>query len=147
MACRSRCMAWKKARRARKLKRVKATRNPGSKYSSPTANFSSRTSCSAPEFCNSSRLLESFSLRSLASRLEAHSGKAPGAFPIAGSSTRATSSSAVSATPDRKSTRLNSQSRGLISYAVFCLKKKKKNKPQKHAYLLPHDERRALQQD
>src|SRR5687768_18264871 len=30
-------------------------------------------------------------------------------------------------TPDRKSTRLNS-SHGYISYAVFCLKKKKKNK-------------------
>src|SRR2546429_888354 len=29
-------------------------------------------------------------------------------------------------TPDRKSTRLNS-SHGYISYAVFCLKKKKKN--------------------
>src|SRR5437773_8378463 len=32
----------------------------------------------------------------------------------------------VSATPDRKSTRLNS-SHITISYAVFCLKKKKKN--------------------
>src|SRR2546429_1822335 len=31
--------------------------------------------------------------------------------------------------PDRKSTRLNS-SHGYISYAVFCLKKKKKNKRQ-----------------
>src|SRR2546429_3500225 len=30
--------------------------------------------------------------------------------------------------PDRKSTRLNS-SHGYISYAVFCLKKKKQNKP------------------
>src|SRR5207248_5509218 len=30
--------------------------------------------------------------------------------------------------PDRKSTRLNSSHR-TISYAVFCLKKKKKNKP------------------
>src|SRR2546427_931287 len=30
--------------------------------------------------------------------------------------------------PDRKSTRLNS-SHSQISYAVFCLKKKKKNKP------------------
>src|SRR2546422_2419751 len=30
--------------------------------------------------------------------------------------------------PDRKSTRLNS-SHGYISYAVFCLKKKKKQKP------------------
>src|SRR2546422_5176497 len=32
-----------------------------------------------------------------------------------------------SVAPDRKSTRLNS-SHGYISYAVFCLKKKKKNK-------------------
>src|SRR2546429_4279022 len=32
----------------------------------------------------------------------------------------------VTKTPDRKSTRLNS-SHGYISYAVFCLKKKKKN--------------------
>src|SRR3546814_4940574 len=31
-------------------------------------------------------------------------------------------------TVDRKSTRLNSQSLMRISYAVFCLKKKKKNK-------------------
>src|SRR2546422_11448858 len=34
-------------------------------------------------------------------------------------------------TRDRKSTRLNS-SHGYISYAVFCLKKKKKNKQQVH---------------
>src|SRR5205809_6130895 len=34
---------------------------------------------------------------------------------------------AVLASADRKSTRLNS-SHGYISYAVFCLKKKKKNK-------------------
>src|SRR5687768_17769275 len=33
----------------------------------------------------------------------------------------------ISYVPDRKSTRLNS-SHGYISYAVFCLKKKKKNK-------------------
>src|SRR2546422_1500186 len=33
---------------------------------------------------------------------------------------------------DRKSTRLNS-SHGYISYAVFCLKKKKKNKTSKHS--------------
>src|SRR5687768_18347857 len=32
----------------------------------------------------------------------------------------------LASTPDRKSTRLNS-SHGYISYAVFCLKKKKKN--------------------
>src|SRR5690348_17564914 len=36
---------------------------------------------------------------------------------------------AVGATPDRKSTRLNS-SHPSISYAVFCLKKKKKTIPQ-----------------
>src|SRR2546422_2576179 len=34
---------------------------------------------------------------------------------------------------DRKSTRLNS-SHGYISYAVFCLKKKKKNKKMKQPY-------------
>src|SRR2546422_7970405 len=34
-------------------------------------------------------------------------------------------------TVDRKSTRLNS-SHGYISYAVFCLKKKKKNKDMSH---------------
>src|SRR5690348_17615509 len=34
---------------------------------------------------------------------------------------------------DRKSTRLNS-SHPSISYAVFCLKKKKKNKPTAYAY-------------
>src|SRR2546429_3670211 len=40
--------------------------------------------------------------------------------------------SAAEATADRKSTRLNS-SHGYISYAVFCLKKKKKkNKPIQH---------------
>src|SRR2546429_6615468 len=33
---------------------------------------------------------------------------------------------------DRKSTRLNS-SHGYISYAVFCLKKKKKTKPLRHS--------------
>src|SRR3546814_6536937 len=35
-------------------------------------------------------------------------------------------------TADRKSTRLNSRSLMRISYAVFCLKKKKKNKTYKH---------------
>src|SRR2546422_4689148 len=34
--------------------------------------------------------------------------------------------------PDRKSTRLNS-SHGYISYAVFCLKKKKKKHARKHS--------------
>src|SRR5205809_6131960 len=34
--------------------------------------------------------------------------------------------------PDRKSTRLNS-SHGYISYAVFCLKKKKKTQPPTHS--------------
>src|SRR2546426_2543263 len=38
---------------------------------------------------------------------------------------------AALARPDRKSTRLNS-SHLVISYAVFCLKKKKKKKKQKH---------------
>src|SRR5438309_9295040 len=37
----------------------------------------------------------------------------------------------ISSGEDRKSTRLNS-SHSSISYAVFCLKKKKKNKIQKH---------------
>src|SRR5438034_9887562 len=36
----------------------------------------------------------------------------------------------ISSSADRKSTRLNS-SHTVISYAVFCLKKKKKNKSQK----------------
>src|SRR2546422_4325216 len=40
----------------------------------------------------------------------------------------ASNNSATAASPDRKSTRLNS-SHGYISYAVFCLKKKKKEKP------------------
>src|SRR5687768_17747249 len=42
---------------------------------------------------------------------------------------------AVLALQDRKSTRLNS-SHGYISYAVFCLKKKKRNKP--HSHYPPH---------
>src|SRR5687768_17976220 len=37
---------------------------------------------------------------------------------------------------DRKSTRLNS-SHGYISYAVFCLKKKKKNTPSAHTTTPP----------
>src|SRR5438128_8707102 len=40
---------------------------------------------------------------------------------------RRTNGPIISAPPDRKSTRLNS-SHGSISYAVFCLKKKKKTK-------------------
>src|SRR2546422_5111134 len=39
---------------------------------------------------------------------------------------------------DRKSTRLNS-SHGYISYAVFCLKKKKKNQTQQRTELPTHD--------
>src|SRR5688572_31630639 len=39
---------------------------------------------------------------------------------------------ALEATPDRKSTRLNS-SHSQISYAVFCLKKKKKKKKKSHS--------------
>src|SRR3989454_2002637 len=38
--------------------------------------------------------------------------------------------------PDRKSTRLNS-SHLVISYAVFCLKKKKKNKHDRHRIIIP----------
>src|SRR5205809_5129712 len=50
--------------------------------------------------------------------------------PCAASSTSTASSEATfSPTTDRKSTRLNS-SHGYISYAVFCLKKKKKQKQQ-----------------
>src|SRR5687768_17973080 len=44
---------------------------------------------------------------------------------------REVSDKSESSEPDRKSTRLNS-SHGYISYAVFCLKKKKKNKHLKH---------------
>src|SRR2546422_4888554 len=36
--------------------------------------------------------------------------------------------------PDRKSTRLNS-SHGYISYAVFCLKKKKRNNPKNAVFI------------
>src|SRR5687768_17973066 len=41
---------------------------------------------------------------------------------------------ACTARPDRKSTRLNS-SHGYISYAVFCLKKKRKNRDELHIKL------------
>src|SRR2546430_8013440 len=44
-----------------------------------------------------------------------------------GSDTRSHSATTTSSTKDRKSTRLNS-SHSQISYAVFCLKKKKKKK-------------------
>src|SRR2546429_4425835 len=44
----------------------------------------------------------------------------------------------VHAAPDRKSTRLNS-SHGYISYAVFCLKKKKKTIPT-YTAILEHSE-------
>src|SRR5258708_30144374 len=40
--------------------------------------------------------------------------------------------------PDRKSTRLNS-SHQIISYAVFCLKKKKTNKKRIHQIRVPMD--------
>src|SRR2546422_4724579 len=43
----------------------------------------------------------------------------------------ASASRATRSTPDRKSTRLNS-SHGYISYAVFCLKKKKNNRILNH---------------
>src|SRR5258708_13811480 len=39
--------------------------------------------------------------------------------------------------PDRKSTRLNS-SHQIISYAVFCLKKKNKNRPRHNLSQRPH---------
>src|SRR5438445_6508535 len=45
-------------------------------------------------------------------------------------------------TPDRKSTRLNS-SHANISYAVFCLKKKKKKKHTNHRYKKQADESRT----
>src|SRR5687768_18086767 len=51
-------------------------------------------------------------------------------MPASGSSLRMETPTAavpISAPPDRKSTRLNS-SHGYISYAVFCLKKKKTTK-------------------
>src|SRR5256885_8416667 len=44
---------------------------------------------------------------------------------------------------DRKSTRLNS-SHLVISYAVFCLKKKKKDVRPLHHTVQPHDDRRRL---
>src|SRR2546422_3929591 len=44
----------------------------------------------------------------------------------------------TSARPDRKSTRLNS-SHGYISYAVFCLKKKKNKYPAKGPSSKKHD--------
>src|SRR5687768_17959278 len=47
-----------------------------------------------------------------------------------GGAGRRPSNSQFSFRADRKSTRLNS-SHGYISYAVFCLKKKKKHKPKK----------------
>src|SRR2546422_5378073 len=45
-------------------------------------------------------------------------------MPSGASTTNSTSSTPITRTLDRKSTRLNS-SHGYISYAVFCLKKKK----------------------
>src|SRR2546422_4631090 len=47
---------------------------------------------------------------------------------------------------DRKSTRLNS-SHGYISYAVFCLKKKKKNKTQNKVTTATQDAARKLMHD
>src|SRR2546429_6945162 len=52
-------------------------------------------------------------------------------FRISGRFTPAASASNTSLGPDRKSTRLNS-SHGYISYAVFCLKKKKKKNTDHH---------------
>src|SRR2546422_1608411 len=58
------------------------------------------------------------------------SGLAPGYWAVTwmvGKSTDGNAEIGKSAYPDRKSTRLNS-SHGYISYAVFCLKKKKKGR-------------------
>src|SRR2546422_5242905 len=59
------------------------------------------------------------------SLLHATGRSQPGA--ASSTSTRAHFAGATQPTRDRKSTRLNS-SHGYISYAVFCLKKKKKKK-------------------
>src|SRR2546429_7038552 len=48
-----------------------------------------------------------------------------------------TRGSAATGESDRKSTRLNS-SHGYISYAVFCLKKKKSHRYDTHRCLYPH---------
>src|SRR5687768_18280051 len=55
---------------------------------------------------------------------EAAAGDAEAGFADAGTATNPASASPAAASSDRKSTRLNS-SHGYISYAVFCLKKKK----------------------
>src|SRR5438132_4979668 len=47
---------------------------------------------------------------------------------------------------DRKSTRLNS-SHTVISYAVFCLKKKKKKKHQQHRHYKIHNNQRHRSRD
>src|SRR2546429_2049392 len=47
-------------------------------------------------------------------------------LPLSLAERKAAASRIIASHPDRKSTRLNS-SHGYISYAVFCLKKKKKN--------------------
>src|SRR5207245_10783718 len=54
-------------------------------------------------------------------------GEEPAGFAIMPSTVRLSADRMITAVRDRKSTRLNS-SHGSISYAVFCLKKKKKNK-------------------
>src|SRR3712207_8820439 len=54
--------------------------------------------------------------------------------------TRSTASQPTSTPRDRKSTRLNS-SHANISYAVFCLKKKKITHAQQQIYKLHHDDR------
>src|SRR5881227_4288894 len=48
---------------------------------------------------------------------------------------------------DRKSTRLNLQSRTVISYAVFCLKKKKTIKQKKSHIFFYHAVQRLKQKD
>src|SRR2546426_7713778 len=60
---------------------------------------------------------------SAAALVRARSSKRLGRTP---KNSRPATESATTAPPDRKSTRLNS-SHLVISYAVFCLKKKKKN--------------------
>src|SRR2546429_3425276 len=81
-------------------------------------------------FFNDTATTEIYTL-SLHDALPISSAKSPSGSPMAAPRTRAAFSASISAenfprnSRDRKSTRLNS-SHGYISYAVFCLKKKKK---------------------
>src|SRR2546429_8341270 len=78
-------------------------------------------------FFNDTATTEIYTL-SLHDALPILTKKSPAGTPRspAGPRTRTTPSRARATAGDRKSTRLNS-SHGYISYAVFCLKKKKKN--------------------